>query len=235
MEQQSLQNVPKVNIFLHWVASFMIWAMGWRLVGYPPDKAKMVFVGAHHTANFDVFLMIMMSWKLRIRMSYLVANDLKFPLNVLSQWANGIPIDRNNPNNNTVDQVIDYFNNTDKVALMIAPEGRLRRVEYWRSGFYYIAMGTGVPIVPGYMDYGTKTIGIAEAFVPSGDIEGDMARLEGYYAHVVARFPEKASPVRVRPRTEAMTKRLNDRVAAMNGDGDVGGDGATDQGQMTGV
>lgn len=214
MEQQPLQNVPKVNIFLHWFASFMIWAMGWRLEGFPPDRAKMVFIGAHHTANFDVFLMIMMAWKLRIKMSYLVANDLQFPLNVLSQWANGIPIDRNTPNNNTVEQVVDYINNVDKVALMISPEGRLRRVEYWRSGFYYIAMGADVPIVPGYMDYKHKVIKLLDAFTPSGDIEADMARLRGYYANVTPRFPEKASPVRVRPRTEAMTKRLNDRAAA---------------------
>jgi 1-acyl-sn-glycerol-3-phosphate acyltransferase len=94
-------------------------------------------------------------------------------------------------------------------------------VEYWRSGFYYIAMGAGVPIVPGYMDYGTKTIGVAEAFIPSGDIEADMARLESYYANVTPRFPEKASPVRVRPRTEAMTKRLKDRVAAQNPNNDT--------------
>lgn len=218
MEQQPLQNVPKVNIVLHWIASFVIWALGWRLEGYPPDRAKLVFIGAHHTANFDVFLMIMMSWKLRIRMSYLVANDLKFPLNVLSQLANGIPIDRNNPNSNTVDQVVDYINRVDKVALMIAPEGRLRRMEYWRSGFYYIAMGTGVPIVPGYMDYGRKVIGLADAFTPSGDIEADMANLQHFYANVTPRFPEKAGPVRVRPRTEAMTKRLNDRANGQSGE-----------------
>jgi len=212
MTNPPLDNLPRVNFVLHWIASFIIWAFGWKLEGYPPNKSKLVFIGAHHTANFDVFLMIMMAWKLRVRMSYLVANDLKFPLNVLSQWANGIPIDRNNPNNNTVDQVVDYMNNTDKVALMIAPEGRLRRVQHWRSGFYYIALGSGVPIVPGYMDYKRKVIGIADAFVPSGDIEADMAMLRDFYDDVTPRFPEKASPVRVRARTAAMNKRLSDRA-----------------------
>ncbi|MEO0562306.1 MAG: 1-acyl-sn-glycerol-3-phosphate acyltransferase [Chloroflexota bacterium] len=224
MANQSLQHVPKVNIFLHWIASFVIWAMGWKLEGTPPDRAKAVYVGAHHTANFDVFLMIMMSWKLRIRMSYLVANDLKFPLNVLSQAANGIPIDRNNPNNNTVDQVVEYINNTDRVALMIAPEGRLRKMKNWRSGFYYIALGAGIPIVPGFMDYGRKTIGLGESFEPSGDIEADMAMLREFYSGVTARFPEKASPVQVRQRTQAMQDRLADRVSRNN---DV--EGETDQ------
>jgi 1-acyl-sn-glycerol-3-phosphate acyltransferase len=109
--------------------------------------------------------------------------------------------------------VVDHMNHVDQLALMIAPEGRLRRVSHWRSGFYYIAMGAGVPIVPGYMDYSKKEIRLGEAFIPSGDIEADMADIQAFFAPAVARFPEKASPVQVRPRTEAMTNRLNERAA----------------------
>ena len=132
-------------------------------------------------------------------------------LNKLSVWSNGIPINRNNPNNNTVHQVVDYINNVDKCALVIAPEGRLRKVKYWRSGFYYIALGANMPIVPGALDYGTKTIRLTDEFYPSGDIAGDMAELRDFYEGVTARFPEKTSPVRVRKRTASMQKRLNDR------------------------
>lgn len=212
MAQPQFENVPKVNIVFHWLASVVIWAMGWKIEGYPPDRAKMVMIGAPHTSNLDVFLMVMMSWKLRIRVSFLVANDLKFPLDVLSRWGNGIPIDRNKANNNTVEQVVDYMQNNDKVVLMIAPEGRLRRVEYWRSGFYYIAMGANLPIVPGYMDYSRKVIGLTDEFYPSGDIEADMAELQAFYNGIVPRFPDKASPVRVRPRPEKMQQRLNARA-----------------------
>ncbi len=208
------QNLPTVNPVLRWVASFIIWAMGWKLQGAPPDRAKMVMIGAPHTSNLDVFLMVMMAWKLGIKISYLVANDLPFPLNYLSVWSNGIQIDRNHPNSNTVQQVVDYMNRVDKCVLMIAPEGRLRRVEYWGSGFYYIALGAGLPIVPGYMDYSTKTIGLTESFEPSGDIEADMAMLREFYGGVTPRFPEKASPVQVRPRTAKMQQRLNERHRA---------------------
>jgi 1-acyl-sn-glycerol-3-phosphate acyltransferase len=211
-DRKPLQNIPKVNIVLSWIASLIIWAMGWRLKGWPPDVPKAVYVGGPHTANFDVFLLVMMSWKMRIKMSFLVGNDIPFPLNILSVWANGIPIDRNNPDNNTVDQVVEYINQTDKVALTIAPEGRLRRVEYWRSGFYYIALGAAIPIIPGYLDYARKEIGLADPITPSGDIEADMERLRGLYDGVTARFPEKASPVRVRPRTQAMQDRLAERA-----------------------
>lgn len=212
-KNRKLVNVPQTNILQSWIASLVIWLMGWRLEGFPPDLPKMVMIGAPHTSNLDVFLMVMMCWKMRIRVSYLVANDLRFPLNKLSVWANGIPIDRNNPNNDTVQQVVDYMNNADKCVLMIAPEGRLKRVEYWRSGFYYIALGVGVPIVPGYMDYKRKLIGLTDMFMPSGDIIADMEPLKDFYEGITPRFPEKASPVRIRERSEAMNKRLNERAA----------------------
>lgn len=212
MTNTTLQNIPKVSAVQRAFARFIIKMMGWRLEGMPPDRAKMVMIGGPHTSNLDVFLMVMMAWAIGIRINFLVANDLAFPLNKLSVWANGIPIDRNNANNNTVDQVVAHMSRVDKCVLMIAPEGRLKRVEYWRSGFYYIAMEAGVPVVPGYMDYAKKLIKVGDAFDPSGDIDADMEMLRQFFEGVTARFPEKASPVRVRPRTEAMTKRLNERA-----------------------
>ena len=214
---KKLCNVPPVNPILRWIATFIIWAMGWKLDGLPPDRAKMVMIGAPHTSNLDVFLMVMMSWKMGINVSYLVADDLAFPLNHLTVWSNGIQIDRNRPNSNTVQQVVDYMNNVERCALMIAPEGRLRRVEYWGSGFYYIALGAGVPVVPSYMDYARKTIGIGESFVPSGDVDADMAALRDFYADVTPRFPEKASLVRLRPRTDRMQQRLHERHNGADG------------------
>ena len=215
MEEKELVNAPKVNPVFKGIATFIMWAMGWKLDGWLPDRAKMVMIGAPHTSNLDVFLMVMMAWRIGIKISYLVADDLPFPLNHLSVWSNGIQIDRNHPNSNTVQQVVDYMNTVDKCVLMIAPEGRLRRVEYWGSGFYYIALGAGLPIVPGYMDYKTKTVGITDEFFPSGDVDADMANLREFYGGITARFPEKTSPVQVRARTKKMQERLNGRHMSM--------------------
>ena len=151
-------------------------------------------------------------------MSFLVATDLPPLLFRLSIIAGGIPIDRNSANENTVQQVVDYFRSADKVCLMIAPEGRLRRVEYWRSGFYYIALGAGVPVVPGNMDYKEKLIEVTTPFLPTGDIEADFSPYIPFYEKVTPRFPENAGPIRVRARTEAMEKRIQDRAMRQNGD-----------------
>ena len=43
--------------------------------------------------------------------------------------------------------MIEEFNKRDTFVLAIMPEGTRSGVQKWRSGFYYIAQGAGVPIV----------------------------------------------------------------------------------------
>jgi 1-acyl-sn-glycerol-3-phosphate acyltransferase len=55
-------------------------------------------------------------------------------------------------------------------------------VAKWRSGFYHIAVGAGVPILPVYFHYPERRIGIAELFHPSGDMDADLRALQQIYA-----------------------------------------------------
>ena len=64
--------------------------------------------------------------------------------------------------------------------------------------FYHIARGAGVPIVPSYLDYGSKTGGFGPALTPSGDIGTDMDYLRAFYATKEGKFPGKFGPVRLR-------------------------------------
>jgi hypothetical protein len=61
--------------------------LGWRIDGLPPDQSKLVMIGGPHTANFDVFLLVMMSWSLGVKMSFLVAN--RFASTVVSSGNHG--------------------------------------------------------------------------------------------------------------------------------------------------
>jgi 1-acyl-sn-glycerol-3-phosphate acyltransferase len=124
--------------------------------------------------------------------------------------AGGIPIDRNGANENTVQQVVDYFRKVDKVCLMIAPEGRLRRMDYWRSGFYYIALGAGVPVVPGNMDYKRKLIEVTTPFLPTGDIEAtspptSRSMKKSPHAFQKKRVPSVCVPAPKRWKSESKT------------------------------
>ena len=89
--------------------------------------------------------------------------------------------------------------NDPDLQLVIAPEGTRSKKGYWRSGFYWIAHGAGVPIVLGFVDYEKKVGGFGPAIVPTGNAEADMDRIREYYEGVTGKRPEKLSPIRLRP------------------------------------
>lgn len=68
------------------------------------------------------------------------------------------------------------------LQLIVPPEGTRNKTRYWKTGFYYIAMGAKVPIVMAYMDYSRKISGLGPVFEPTGDIEADMLAIKAFYA-----------------------------------------------------
>jgi len=83
------------------------------------------------------------------------------------------------------------------LALVIAVEGTRSRSEYWKSGFYRIAEGAKVPIVPTVLDFGRRRVAIGEGFHPSGSTRADMDRLREFYAGSVGLYPDNTGPVRL--------------------------------------
>ena len=94
--------------------------------------------------------------------------------------------------------MVDEFARRDELYLMITPEGTRGRSEYWKSGFYYIALGAGVPIILGLLDYKKRIGGLFEPFFPSGDIKADMEKLRAYYNDATGKYPECFGPIRLR-------------------------------------
>ena len=112
-----------------------------------------------------------------------------------------------------VEAMVDAFAARDELVLVVPTEGTRARTDYWKSGFYHIARGAGVPIVPSYLDFGQKRGGFGPALPVSGDVKRDMALLRGFYAPMKGLFPENFSPVRLREEEEdgsGPTDRLAD-------------------------
>jgi len=101
-----------------------------------------------------------------------------------------VPVDRSN-SNNVVSAMVAEFARRQQFMLTIAPEGTRGAVGQWRTGFYHIALGAGVPMVCGLMDYGTKTGGLGPAIWPSGDYKADMKKVGEFYRSVTPRHPER--------------------------------------------
>ena len=96
------------------------------------------------------------------------------------RWLGGIPVDRSQAQD-FVQQAIEAFDQSDELVIGVAPEGTRSRVEKWKTGFYHIAVGAEVPIVPGYLDYPNKELGFLESILPSGDIDKDLIAIKQAY------------------------------------------------------
>jgi 1-acyl-sn-glycerol-3-phosphate acyltransferase len=112
----------------------------------------------------------------------------------------GIPINRGQ-RQAVVAQTIREFNHRESMVLFVAPEGTRKGTQYWRSGFYYIALGAEVPIVQGLLDYKNKRVGVGQHLMPSGDIEADLEILRGFFADTSPKYPENAAEIRLAPPT----------------------------------
>ena len=109
-----------------------------------------------------------------------------------------MPVDRSR-SHHLVDQTIALFAGHEPCVVCIAPEGTRRWTPFWKTGFYYIALGAGVPIALSYVDAGRRRVGIGPLVYPSGDIESDMAIIADFYKPIAGVHPERQGPVCVQP------------------------------------
>ena len=168
---------------------------GWRIDGALPDQPKLVVLAAPHSSNWDFVLGIALVFALRLDLRFIGKAELfRGPLGPLMRWLGGLAVDRRRPEG-FVAQTVAMFAERDHLVLAVAPEGTRRPVQKWKSGFYRIALGAGVPIVPGFFDNGRKAIGFGPALVPSGNAEADIEKLRAFYAPIRRRgAPAPASP-----------------------------------------
>jgi len=82
-----------------------------------------------------------------------------------------------------------------EILVIIPPEGTRSQSGRWKSGFYWVAVGAGLPIILGYLDYTRKCGGLGEIFYPSGNIEADFGKIREFYSGVQGKFPEKQGAI----------------------------------------
>jgi 1-acyl-sn-glycerol-3-phosphate acyltransferase len=149
-------------------------ALGWRIAGQLPNRSKFVVIAAPHTSNWDFVVGIAARFALGLDVSWLGKHTLfRWPWAVIFRRWGGIPVDRS-VSQNTVPQIVDLFRSREAFVLALAPEGTRKQVSEWRTGFWYIAHGAGVPIVPVAFDWPQRTIRIGEPVETTGDVDADV-------------------------------------------------------------
>jgi 1-acyl-sn-glycerol-3-phosphate acyltransferase len=155
--------------------------LGWRTEGAFPDLPKLVVIAAPHSSNWDFVIAIAFVMSLGIRIRFIGKAQLFHgPIGWLLRWMGGMPVDRDHPQG-VVARVVEEVRQAPAIVLGIAPEGTRRRGAEWKTGFYRIAAQAGVPIVPGFLDWSRKTVGVLPAFVPGGQPDRDLAELRECY------------------------------------------------------
>lgn len=166
---------------------------GWTIVGQPPTAKQCVILGAPHTSNWDFVFFLGTVTRLGLSPSFIGKLSLfRWPLTRFMHDMGGIPIDRRAKDQNYVEQVIAAFGQAEKLALVIAPEGTRGSIKAWRSGFYHIAHGAGVPIFPAWFNKEARRGGIGPALITSGNYDADLRKIAEFYYSVMPDHPKLA-------------------------------------------
>ena len=164
---------------------------GWRVAGALPACPRFVVIEAPHTSSWDFIFALLAMFATDLRVSWLGKYTIfRFPLGPLLRWLGGEPVNRSAAEH-TVAIAVERFRVRPQWVLGLSPEGTRRRVDHWKSGFHRIAAGAGVPIVPVWIDYQAREIGIGAPFSPGPDEAADVAALRALFRKEMARHPER--------------------------------------------
>ena len=187
---------PVVNTFLRKLSITFLKLNGWKVEGaLPADASKCVFIAAPHTSNWDLPYTLMVAFALRLNIYWMgKASIFTFPFGSLMRWLGGIAVNREQSNNLVAASAQALRAAKGSVQLVIPPEGTRSKNRYWKTGFYYIAVEAGVPILMAYMDYSKKISGIGPVLHPTGDIEKDMQTVKAFYAPFKGKNADQFAP-----------------------------------------
>jgi 1-acyl-sn-glycerol-3-phosphate acyltransferase len=182
----------------YYFSKFAFWLLGWKVSGALPDGVKKaVMIAAPHTSNWDFFWTRAAFFILKVPVRYTVKKELlKFPLSVILNSLGAIGIDRSKKVGSSerismTDAMVGLFNERDNLVVLVTPEGTRSYNPNWKTGFYRVAEGAGVPILCGFLDYEKKVAGIGPAIYPNGNVEEQIEEMKVFYRPIKGKFPEK--------------------------------------------
>lgn len=182
------------------LAATSLHLVGWRFESDLPPEKKYVCLAVPHTSNWDGLLLVALLQSVGLDMQWMIKDAwLKGPLGPVMRRVGAVAINRDKATN-VVDQMIEQFRKRDRFVLGIPPEGTRSRADHWKSGFYHIARGANVPVVPGYLDFGRKRAGLGPAIRMTGDVRADMDKIRAFYKekNPTAYEPAHFGPIRLR-------------------------------------
>ncbi len=182
------------------LARWLLARAGWRIAFEGLPTLQGVAVVYPHTSNWDFIVGILAKWAIGIP-AHFWGKDSLFKLPLFGRWlrwVGGLPIDRSAARG-AVGQMVETFERHAREGrllwLGLAPEGTRKHTPGWRSGFYQVAQGAGVPLGIVRLDWGRRELRFVDFMTLSGDEAADYARLQALFADVRGYHAEQGSPI----------------------------------------
>ena len=167
--------------WLQAVARATLRAFGWKVTGTLPHLPKFVIIVAPHTSNWDFAVGLAAKWSLALDLQWFGKDTLfRAPAGAILRALGGRPVRRAGPEG-VVSEMAAMVRAEPQFLLALAPEGTRKQVSHWRSGFYRIAEAADVPMVPVWLDWTRREVGIGRPVLASGDLAADIAALQALY------------------------------------------------------
>ena len=176
---------------MHRLSKFVLFTLlRWKIVGdFPGEVKQYVVIAAPHTSWMDVPLGILIRSIKKTKINFIGKKILfKNPQGFFFRWLGGFPIDRSK-SNNTVQLLVDMFDQNKDFKLGISPEGTRQKVENGKTGYYYVAKKANVPVVKVALDFKNKQVLIDDPYFLTADDEQDMKIIKRFFHGVEGRFP----------------------------------------------
>lgn len=164
--------------------------LGWKIIGYTKLPNKCVLIAGPHTHWIDLFLGIAIRNSIGEDIKFIGKEELFiFPLNIIMKFLGGIPVSRNRKTN-TVAQISNLIRKNKEFKLAISPEGTRKKVYKWKSGFYYIAKKSTIPVISVSLNFKERKVTFYKPYNITENIENDIKVLKTNFQHSVGKISE---------------------------------------------
>lgn len=177
---------------MHSLYKFVLFKiLGWTIQGNTTMSKdsikKAVIIAAPHTSWHDFYIGILLRRTIAIKTNFVGKKELFiWPFGYYFRAVGGVPLNRSK-NENKVQAITKEFNKHKEFRITFAPEGTRKKVNKWRSGFYYIAKEANVPIIMFTLDFKNKRTVVSEPFYPTDNIEADFIFMKSFYKDIIGK------------------------------------------------
>jgi 1-acyl-sn-glycerol-3-phosphate acyltransferase len=169
-----------------------------------PVPAKCVMIAYPHTSNWDFPAALHIADESNVPIKFLGKKQLfRGPMGPIMRALGGISVERSG-SQGLVGSLVAEFEKADRLVVVVPAEGTRSQVEYWKSGFYRIAVAAQVPILCAYVDGATNSGGFGLVLMPTGNISADMDVIRKFYDGKTGLKPGKTTTPRLKEEDAAI-------------------------------